>query len=182
MIDKQFDQYKNLIYSLVRERWQKQRYSRPDVSFDDLLSEGYYIYSWCLNHYDGSKNAKFITYLYIQLKGRLVDYYKITHKKVNLYEDCATDDAKSDFESCLNSLDYKLGEDNTLYKDAEEQLSYEGNQVFRYLLSCKWMNDGRRKKPSYGQINEKFGYPYEVIDSIMGEIRMFWNKNYKQYC
>lgn len=179
--------YKPLIYSLVKNQWVKNKYSRPDVSFEELLSEAYFIYSWCLHNYNEKKNAKFITYLYTNLKGRLVDYYNFAHKPFSLYEDVAAEDCKEGYESCISSADYDISKTTfDIFTDGKKYLSYDGYQVMKYILSRDWENNNenckrKNKKPTTRQIAEKFRYSPQVVDSIMMELKLFWNDNWKYY-
>ena len=174
----EFLECKNMIFNEVLKRFNAMKKCRKDVSFDDLLSEGYYIYSWCLKNFDNSKNAKFTTYLYIQLKGKLKDYYFYERRQMELYEDqFHKDDGFYDnsFEDTIVSKDYNIDcENEELMEAAENSLSYEGKKVLGFILSREWETKMRRNKPTEEQIARKFGYPRPVVDSIMGEIRHFW--------
>lgn len=177
---KGFDNCKNIIKKLVGERYQRMRISRPDVDFEDLLSEGYAIYAWCLQNFNDSKNMKFTSYLYMNLKGRLADYYKCTVKPINLYEDYrytqkeVVDDT---FEENIVSKPYDLSSEvSSIYSEAEENLSYEANLVLKYILSRDWESATRRTAPSLAQIRKRFGFTQEVVDSVMGEIKSYWKK------
>lgn len=176
----EFEMCKNLIYKEVLKRWTLMKKFRNDVSFDDLLSEGYYIYAWCLKNFESGKNAKFTTYLYIQLRGRLKDYYGFEHKPMELYEDqFHKDDGFYDnsFEDTIVSKDYNIDcENEELMEAAENSLSYEGKKVLGFILSREWESKMRRNKPTNAQISRKFGYPPEVVESVMGELKMFWEK------
>ena len=59
---------------------------------------------------------------------------------------------------------------------AENSLSYEGKKVLGFILSREWESKMRRNKPTNAQISRKFGYPPEVVESVMGELKMFWEK------
>lgn len=179
-----FEECKNMIYKMVLEQWNKMKFKRNDVDFEELLSEGYLIYSWCLQNYDDSKKVKFTTYLYTQLKGRLDDYYHFGFRanKENLYEDCKPEnlDIKNDYESTISSPDYNLDKERIeLYEEADKELSYEANEVLKFILSRKWECASRRNKPTNAQISKKFGYPEYIVESIMGEIKSFWSKRVK---
>ena len=82
-----FESCKMMIYKLVDRKYHSMKFKRPDVQFEDLLSEGYLIYSMCLANYKGNKSTKFTTYLYQNLLGRLKDYYNCTLKPITHYED-----------------------------------------------------------------------------------------------
>lgn len=175
----EFEMCKNLIYKEVLKRWTLMKKFRSDVSFDDLLSEGYYIYAWCLRNFESGKNAKFTTYLYIQLRGRLKDYYGFEHKPMELYEDrnCLSEDDSQTFEEKIPSKNYDLDSERAeIYEKGSEELSYEANQVLKFILGREWESKMRRNKPTNAQISRKFGYPPEVVESVMGELKMFWEK------
>lgn len=174
----EFEQCKGMIYKEVLHRWNAMRRSRRDVTFDDLLSEGYYIYAWCLKNFDDSKGAKFTTYLYVQLKGKLSDYYNFERKPMQLYEDMHPDnDPNSQYEPTILSKNYNIDQERVeIYKEAEDELSYEANQVVKYILGREWETKMRRNRPTNAQIAKKFGYPEEVVESIMGEIKSFWKR------
>ncbi len=175
-----FESCKNMIYKLALSTWNKNKGKRPDVQFDDVYSEGQLIYAQCLQSFSGSKGTKFTTYLYQNLLGRLNDYYKCTMKKIRHYEDYASSQRHSGtdentYECTIESCDYNL-DNNELLITAKEELSYEGFQVFKYIISRDWENSHAKLKPSVKSICQKFGYTPEIVDSIMGEIKSFWNR------
>lgn len=175
-----FESCKNMIYKLALSTWKKNRYQRPDVQFDDVYAEGQLIYVQCLQSYIGSKGTKFTTYLFQNLLGRLDDYYVCTMKPILHYEDFSINskhDGNEDnsFESIIESCNYEL-DNNELLEVAKEELSYEGFQVFKFILSLEWVNAHAKVKPNTVSICRKFGYTPEIVDSIMGEIKQFWNK------
>jgi RNA polymerase sigma factor (sigma-70 family) len=179
---KQYDECKNMIWKLALNRYNKMKHKRPDVDFDDVLSEGFAIYAWCLKNFDSSKNMKFTTYLYMNLRGRLADYYSSTVKELNLYEDSAVNSAKNEdgdsFEEVMESKEYDIdSEMSDLFADADEKLSFEANNVIKYIVSREWESCTRKTAPSEAQIAKKFGYPRPVVDSIMSEIKAFWKKS-----
>lgn len=49
---------------------------RTGCEFDELFAQGNLIYCQALRTFDSSRNIKFSTWLYIQLRGRLGDYVK----------------------------------------------------------------------------------------------------------
>ena len=172
-----FENCKNMIWKNVLVRFNMMKRSRPEVEFDDLLSEGYFIYSWCLKNYDEKKNAKFTTFLYMNLRQRLKDYYDFTCKKINLYEDTVKhiDSDDRDFVDNIVSINYDLSDESkSIIEDGESELSYEANEVLKYILSREWENKMRRNMPSNAQICKKFGYPPEIVESVMFEIKQFW--------
>lgn len=178
-----FESCKNMIYKLALNQWKLMKNERPDVQFDDVYSEGQLIYAMCLKSYTGSKGTKFTTYLYQNLKGRLADFYKCTLKKIEFYEDGIGNkdnfskkfDEVTSYEDRIKSKNYNI-DDNDLLITAKEELSYEGFQVFKYIISREWENSHAKVKPATKSICQKFGYTVEIVDSIMGEIRDFWNK------
>lgn len=173
-----FESYRNMIYKLALSKYRSIKKSRPDIQFEDLHSEAMLIYTMCLRSYKGSKNTKFSTYLYTNLLGRLKDYCNHTLKPITHYED---------FNRYLNAPDeYKRYEDyivsyydnvnnKELFESAKEKLSYEGYQVFKFILSMEWVSKKVKTKPSVKSIMEKFGYEQMIVESILGEIRDFWN-------
>jgi hypothetical protein len=173
MEETEFENCKNLIYKLALKEFDRNCVKRPDVEFDDLLSEGYLIYSWCLKNYDSTKNTKFTTYLYIQLRGKLHDFYNFAFRKLDLYDDSTTKDGDSYVEN-ITAKDYNINDDDLLDR-AKEELSYEAKQVFDYIYSFEWKVNNNTK-PSKAQISRHFHYPLYVVDSIMAELKMFWNK------
>lgn len=172
-----FESCKLMIYKLVNERYNMMKYSRPDVQFDDLMSEGMVIYCWCLENYKGKKGMKFTTYLYMNLRERLLDYYNCTMKELNHYEDynfVDKDGSVSRFEDNIKSPEFDEGTE--LLSAAKEELSYEGFSILKYIISREWECRGHTSKPSKTQISKKFGFLSEVIDSAMSEITSFWNR------
>ena len=170
-----FESCKNMIYKLVDRKYHQMKFQRPDIQFDDLMSEGYLIYSWCLKNYKGNKGTKFSTFLYQNLLGRLKDFYNCTLKPITHYEDMNFDD--DDDSRYENRLEYDYQSDNSeLMEVAKDKLSYEGYKVFEYIVSCKWHNAGNRTNPSEAVIAHNVGLPRIVVSSVMGEIKEFWNK------
>lgn len=172
-----FESCKNMIYKLALNQYKKNRLRRPDVQFDDVYAEAQLIYANCLKSYTCSKGCKFTTYLYQNLLGRLPDFYRCTMKQIIHYEDFQDkncDDASS-FEGNIETCDYNL-DNSDLLETAKEELSYEGFQVFKYIISREWENAHAKVKPATKSIASKFGYPEFVIESIMGEIKQFWNR------
>ena len=175
-----FESCKNMIYKLALSTWKKKRYERPDVQFDDVYAEGQLIYAQCLQSYTGSKGTKFTTYLFQNLLGRLEDYYRCTMKEIRHYEDYSRNSNHSgtednSYESTIESCDYNL-DNNDLLITAKEELSYEGYQVLKYIISLEWQNAHAKIRPNTVSISCKFGYTPEIVDSIMGEIKSFWNR------
>ena len=174
-----FESCKNMIYKLALNKWKQECIKRPDVVFDDVYGEACLIYAKCLKEYKGSKGSKFTTYLYQNLLGRLSDYYKCTLKPISHYEDMNEkgngEDKEVTFESRLESYDYDINNDE-LFIAARDELSYEGLQVFKFIVSREWENAHAKTQPSTAAICRKFGYTPEIVDSIMGEIKQFWNK------
>ncbi|MBR6401854.1 MAG: sigma-70 family RNA polymerase sigma factor [Eubacterium sp.] len=175
-----FESCKNMIYKLALNQWKIMKSLRPDIQFDDVYAEGQLIYATCLKTYTGSKGCKFTTYLYQNLKGRLVDFYKCTLKEISHYEDLRLDgqmsgDKEVSYEASIESTNYDI-DDNELLSTAKEELSYEGFQVFKYIISREWENAHAKVKPATLSICKKFGYAPEIVDSIMGEIKVFWNR------
>jgi t-SNARE complex subunit (syntaxin) len=118
----------------------------------------------------------------MNLRGRLADYYSSTVKELNLYEDSAVNSAKNEdgdsFEEVMESKEYDIdSEMSDLFADADEKLSFEANNVIRYIVSREWESCTRKTAPSEAQIAKKFGYPRPVVDSIMSEIKAFWKKS-----
>ena len=173
--DERFISCKNMIYKLALQRWNAMKSKRKDVEFEDVLSEAYWIYSWCLKNWKEGAGSKFTTYLYTQLRGRLADYYKIQAKLMNLYEDITIGDeeeSKSVIETV--SKEYDLSAELTEFlDDAKEVLSYEALTVLKYLLSWEWKSQSKHKVPSNGILCKHFGYPPDVMGSVMGEIKKF---------
>ena len=168
---------KNMIWKLTLNRFNKMKYKRPDIEFEDLLSEGYWVYAWCLKNYDDHKKTKFTTYLYTQLNGRLRDYYTSKITTMNLYEDYVDEDCdkKTSFEDQLVSKRYDLSEDLVyLNIDASENLSYEAQDILKFILSRKWETASNHKAPSNERISKMTGYPKDIVNSAMGEIKHFW--------
>lgn len=174
-----FENCKNMIWKEVITRFNKMKNKRKDVEFDDLLSEGYMIYSWCLQNYEEKKGSKFTTYLCMNLKGRLRDYYNHTFKEMGLYEDqkryLLNKTKEDDYEDHIKSIEYDLSDESkSIIEDGESELSYEANEVLKYILSREWETKMRRNMPSNAQICKKFGYPANIVDSVMYEIKQFW--------
>lgn len=175
-----FESCKNMIYKLSLRMYNSKKSKRPDIQFDDVYAEGQLIYVQCLQSYTGNKGCKFTTYLYQNLVGRLAAMYKCTLKPMSHYEDlnfgeASGDDREISFESRLESCNYNI-DDNDLLITAKEELSYEGYQVLKFIISRDWEHAHAKAQPSIGQICRKFGYSQNIVESIMGEIKQFWNR------
>lgn len=173
-----FESCKNMIYKMALNAYNKNRYNRPDVQFDDVHSEAMLIYAMCLKNYDSSKGMKFTTHLYTNLQGRLADYYRCTLKPITHYEDYNRYDNTQHLEKRYEDYIIDEREDNGDYflEIAEKKLSYEGFQVLKYILSEDWISKKNKNKPSIKSIMKKFGYTSIIVESIMGELREFWKE------
>ena len=174
--DSMFESVKNMIWKLALERFSKEK--RPDMEFDDVLAEAYWIYSMCLANFDEGKGMKFTTYLYQNLKARLRDYYRGKMKPLIRYEEFnveGKDGSVKSYEDSLVSPDYNMN-DVELMQSAKEELSYEAFQVFKYILSREWESPRQKVKPTNACLAKHFGYTMELIESIMEEIGEFWNR------
>ena len=175
-----YESCKNMIWKLALDRFNKNKKRRPDVEFDDVLGEAMMIYTNCLENFDGNKGMKFTTYLYQNLVGRLVDYYKFGMREFSHYEDMNfKDDSGKDkrYEDNIESCNYDISsQTNELMITAKEELSYEGFQVFKYIIGREWENARQKCYPRNAYMCKRFGYTPEIMESIMSEIRHFWNK------
>lgn len=172
-----YESCKNMIWKLALDRYNKVRGKRPDLEFDDILAEGMCIYSTCLTNFDGSKGMKFSTYLYMNLLARLRDYTQFAMRQFKSYEDfnmLEKDGVEKRYEDLIVSKQYDLNNDD-LMDSAKEELSYEAFQVFKYILSREWENVRQKQKPTPAYIAKHFGYSRELVDSVLYEIRCFWN-------
>ena len=175
-----FESCKNMIYKLSRNVYKQAKtvYHRDDLEFEDILNEGFLIYSMCLKSFKNNKSNKFTTYLYTNLWGRLNDYCRVTMKQISHYEDLnfvGKDGATRRYEESINSLDYEIN-NKELYELAKEELSYEGFTVFKYIVRREWEVGNRRAFPTNSVLAKHFGYSIDIINSVMGEIKQFWNK------
>ena len=171
-----FESCKNMIYKLSHQRYNIMKSKRPDIDLEDLIAEGMAIYCWCLKNYKESSQAKFTTYLYMNLRERLLDYYACTLKQINYYEDYNFIDkngTESKFEDTIVSPDYNMESD--LLDVAKEELSYEALQVMKFIISREWVDKSHVTKPTKAQVVKKFGYMPEIVDSIFAELSRFWN-------
>ena len=176
-----YESCKNMIYKLALERFNINKKNRTDVEFDDVLSEAYCIYAQCLTTFEGDKGMKFTTYLYQNLVARLRDYYEHSHKKLLHYEDFNFSNNHSGndtfrFEDNLVSPDYNIDlMNNELLELAEKELSYEAIVTLKYILSRKWETKTKRTFPKNSVLANRLGYTPEIMDSIMNELKSFWN-------
>ena len=179
-----YESCKNMIYKLARDRYNLMKKRRADVEFEDVLSEAMYVYSLCLTTYKNGKGMKFSTYLYQNLVARLRDFYNHTFKEFITYEDWnMTNGDRS------SAADYKRYEDNIISREyeidehteeflevAKEELSYEGYIVLKYIVSMEWQKGRTKNLPANTWLANHFGYSLELTNSIMSEIRNFWNE------
>lgn len=171
---------KNMVYKLSLDKFNKMKNKRPDVEFDDVLSEAYCIYAQCLTTYRGNRGMKFSTFLYQNLLGRLKDFYNFGQKLIIHYENYNYQDKEGDvkrFEENIVSPDYNLDRFNSeLYAEAKEYLSYEGFVTFKYICERKYEAANRHVFPPVNILARKLGYSNQIMESIMYEIKMFWNQ------
>lgn len=173
-----FESCKNMIYKLALIAYRTHS-SRKDIQFDDVHSEAMLIYAMCLKNYDSSKGMKFTTYLYTNLKGRLNDFYRCTMKPIEHYEDMNDYDSRRHMEIRYEDTIIENERKNDAFLvEAKKELSYEGFQVLKYILSEEWISNKVRSKPTIKCIMTKFGYSSLIVESILGEIRDFWKKAY----
>ena len=173
-----YESCKNMIWKLALDRYNLVKKTRPDIQFDDLLGEGMLVYSTCLTTFKGNKGMKFSTYLYQNLIARLRDYCNHTMRKIEHYEDFNSKTKEQDTVRFENRIAAKEESDEEeLFALAEEELSYEAFCIFKYIVSREWETPHHRKRPNTQQIARAFGYREEIIDSVMSEIRAFWNKS-----
>jgi len=173
-----YESVKNMIYKLALERYNTIRRKRPDLEFDDLLGEAMCIYSQCLTTFKNSKGMKFTTYLYMNLYQRLIDYTMFTMREIKSYEDfnfVGKDGSVKSYEESIVSPEYEISNED-LFKAAKEELSYEGFIVFKYIVNREWEVGRRRMFPTNSSLAKHFGYSEDIINSIMCELRQFWNK------
>lgn len=172
-----YESCKNMIYKLALDRYHAISRQRPDLEFDDLLGEAMCIYSQCLTTYSGSKGMKFSTYLYMNLFQRLIDYTMFTMREVKSYEDfnyVGKDGSVKTYEESIVSPNYEINNEE-LFKAAKDELSYEGFIVFKYIVRREWEVGKRRAFPTNSGLAKHFGYSIDIINSIMAEIKQFWN-------
>ena len=171
---------KNMIYKLSLERFNLMKNKRPDVEFDDVLSEAYCIYAQCLVTYKGDKGMKFSTFLYTNLRARLLDFYLFSVKQLFHYEDynyVDKDGSVKRFEEDLVT-DYDIDKSTKdLIQLAKEELSYEAYRSFEYIINREWEAGNRRAFPTNAKLAKALGYNVQIMDSIMLEIKQFCWKN-----
>lgn len=172
-----YESCKNMIYKLALERYHKCGRTE-EVEFEDLLSEAMCVYAWCLANFKNKKGMKFTTYLYMNIRARLRDYMLCTVKPLGHYEDfnlVGKDGSIKTYEESIVSPDYEINNE-ALFKSAKEELSYEGFVVFKYIVKREWEVGRRRTFPTNSVLAKHFGYSEDIMNSIMAEIRQFWNK------
>lgn len=179
MVDEDMKMYENLVYKLALDRYNKMHNTRKDVELDDVVGEAWWVYSWCLKNYQAGKGMKFSTYLYMQIRGRLADFYKIQSKPMNLYSDMniMSEGEEKEYIETIPK-DYsdhsKIGYE--ILEEAKEELSYEGYITLAYILSRKWQSRPTIRKPTPAALKKGTGYPPEVLQSILGEIKGYFKK------
>lgn len=176
-----YESCKNMIWKLSLDRFNLMKDKRPDVEFDDVLSEAFCIYAQCLKTYKGNKNTKFTTFLFTNLKARLRDFYFYSQKQIYHYEDynfVDKDGSVKSYEDNIVSPDYNYAKEQMfeLYKKAKEELSYEAYQTFKYIVERKWEVGNKRVFPTNIKLAKAMGYSIQIMDSIMFEIRLFWQQ------
>lgn len=173
-----YESCKNMIYKLALDRYHKISKKRPDLEFDDLLGEAMCIYSQCLTTFNNNKGMKFSTYLYMNLFQRLIDYTMFTMREVKSYEDfnyVGKDGSVKSYEESIVSPNYEIDNDE-LFKIAKDELSYEAYIVFKYIARREWEVGRIRAFPTKSKLAKHFGYSIDIINSVMEEIKLFWNK------
>jgi len=169
----QFEKYVNLIRDVA---WKTAK--KYNLDYDDMESQGYFIYVMALESYDVTKSS-FSTYLYIQLQGRLNDYAlktrKINEKEDGVVYELDEDEYKLDplLLSC-ESKNYDL--QNKFIRLAKKKLDADSYKVFEFLIGFEWMKD-RRKKPTITDVMRKFKVNRNYASVLWNNCRNFW-KNF----
>ena len=169
----QFEKYVNLIRNIS---WKIAK--KYNLEYSDVEAQGFLIYCMLLENYDVSK-AKFSTYLYIQLWGRLDDYAcKLLDIKKNesgnVFE-LEDDEMKLDqFLLSCESVDYELDkailELLTKAKKSLDEFSYN---VFQYIISFEWLKENRRK-PTVSDVMRKFNIKRDYANIVWNNCKNFW--------
>ena len=92
------------------------------------------------------------------------------------YEDfniVGKDGSVTRYEETITSPEYEI-DNKELFKNAKEELSYEGFIVFKYIVGREWEIGRRRAFPTNSALAKHFGYSEDIMNSIMSEIRRFW--------
>lgn len=178
-----FDESKKIIINRAANAFRLFQKTRPEVTYDEVMAEGYYIYTLCLSTFDETKGMKFTTYLYMNLTARLKDFYNFTMKKIQSYEEFnkfSKNGEDMPFEECIES-NYDEHDEmmKQFFEEAREALSYEANKLLKYIISREWETPSNRSKPTNGQITKRFGYRKELIECLMSEIENFWHSFYR---
>ena len=167
----QFDKYVNLIRKISWKISQKYK-----IEYEDIEAQAFLIYCMILDSYDFSK-AGFLTYLYIQLSGRLVDYAEklkdVSKKERGIVLELDEDEYKADpFLVSVESKSYDLNNDEIIEK-AEKNLDADSLDVFKFIISFEWLKENRRK-PTITDIMRKFNIKRDYANILWNNCCNFW--------
>lgn len=187
-----FNKFRPMIESYVwkaKRKWKQ--YER-----DELQSQAFLLFCEALNKYDSSRNVKFSTFLYNELK-RLNDYCKSELKKkisknFTIININYSDDYLKGFDCLYINIPYKFFDTyknrrELLEKEFEDiNLSDDAKYILAALLSYEWNIPGYNRKPSFHSLSLDLNYCFDWSKKRTGiawnEIKRWWNsKGYIEF-
>ncbi len=147
-------------------RWYAKKYHRMYyrvVSMEELYQDVYEIYMECFSSYDSSKGASFLTWLDINIKGRLYRKYN----QGDLYFEHYEDHINKEADRFADAYEYKYmsssrsPEKEYLFMESLTMLSEEAQKIVSFVL---------------GDIEELGIAPSSSSKKIRGAIKRYFNK------
>lgn len=166
-----YDDHSKMIHKMA---W---RYSNDQVEVDELMSEGYIIYRWCMTNWDTSKGAKFSSYLYNNLQARFSYHVFKTRRDSSGWQGWQDNNEK-----LLYPIDAESSiEHNTLFKSILQSLSADARFCVETIWNTpaelyEWVIEEKTKptitlKLLKRYLNKIVGWPYSHIGKVFNEIK-----------
>lgn len=141
--------------------------SHYNIEYDEVEAQGYLIYCECLESYDVTKGAKFITHLTIELK-RLKDYCESLNKH-GKYSSMSIDDEDS-YDGFVSREFYTMYD---ILEASDGVISSVAQDVLKWILERSWEKKGRAK-PTISNACEIFHMSPSKMKRIWNEIGNFY--------
>ena len=162
----EYKKYKNMIYkksSILARKY--------GVDFEDIVSEGFYIFAKALQKYD-DKKSQFSTYLWHSLK-YLEDYCKKQKKYVDK-------NTLTEFESLI--LDERIFIATMEKVETLTKLSKNAKDILNYILNLEWYSpEQESKNPNLSSTIKHFvakGWGKRQTMRAWSEVKLWWDTYY----
>ena len=157
-----FSKYRSLIKRLV---WKVSQ--RCGIDYDELCSDGYYIFLEALLHYD-EKLGAFSTFLWHRLKS-LADVYYRSNKDLLRIQYCDFDEL-----DCLESpmIHEAFVQRLELYDSIRSDLSEDAHMILSYIFANQDKRHTKNTIKNYFRKN--FHWSVKQVETSFQEIKMWW--------